>query len=341
MIEVMVGQVACSKVTMTAYASAQAELLPAPQVNNRHVSWIVLGMVAVFALGGWATHSLTQPVAQALAHLSGKVGLPVGTSDAELLTRFNTIDWSQPQPQGTDEIVRGLGTSAALRTQLLARWRQAGHHIERQQLQDLLLAAPIPDLAATAQQWAGDAQSANNRLNGFSLLGRMEPSAAAQALFMHALHHEQDAYVLATVVWALDRKDVPPPQVAGLVVARLHALTRHAQPEVRLVSIQRLADWDRGGRFFPADVQRLLHDPQSQVRMSAIAATSVASLSTEPVKQRLLALLNSAHEESDVRGVALMNLHRFDLNEAEYAAYRAGLTALEQASAAANARTAR
>jgi hypothetical protein len=47
-------------------------------------------------------------------------------------------------------------------------------------------------------------------------------------------------------------------------------------------------------------------------------------------------LLGDTQQDMELRNVALMNLPRFDLNEAEYAAYQAGLTQFEKAAAMAS-----
>jgi hypothetical protein len=306
--------------------------------TKRRVSLALLGAACAFsfALGIGLTHAFKQPAAQAIAQLTDKASSLAGTRDAGLLARFDAIDWSQQQPPGEKEIERGMGLSAALRSHVLQQFVGSTNEIQRHQLKQLLVNAPTPELVATAQQWAGDAQSAKNRLNGFLLLGGMRPSEASQALQMKALHNEQEPQVLAKVLWSLARPDVPTPQLANQVAARLHALTQHTHSEVRRASIQRLAEWDKSLRYFPADVQRLLGEPDANVRMSAIGATSIASLNTEPVKQRLLALLGDTQQDMELRNVALMNLPRFDLNEAEYAAYQAGLTQFEKAAAMAS-----
>ncbi len=302
-------------------------------MNKRLVSLIVLGMASVFALGMWSAHTLMPLAAQGLAQLTDKVSVLAGRRDADLLARFDAIVWSQHQPPGEKEIERGMGLSAALRSHVLQQFVSTTNEIQRHQLKQLLVNAPTPELVATAQQWAGDAQSAKNRLNGFLLLGGMRPSEASQALQMKALHNEPDPQVLAKVLWSLARPEVPTPQLANQVAERLHALTQHTHSEVRQASIQRLADWDKSLRYFPADVQRLLGEPDANVRMSAIGATSLASLNSEPIKQRLLALLGDTRQDLEVRNVALMNLPRFDLNETEYAAYQAGLAQFEKAAA--------
>ncbi len=85
------------------------------------------------------------------------------------------------------------------------------------------------------------------------------------------------------------------------VVPRLHALTQHPLSNIGQASIQRIAQWDKAQLHVTQDVLRLLSDPDVEVRLAAIGATSIASL----------------------RSRVALNLGRFALNANEYATYQA------------------
>ena len=97
----------------------------------------------------------------------------------------------------------------------------------------------------------------------------------------------------------------------------------------RSASVQALAGWDHANRHIANDVLRLLADPDPEVRIAAIGASSIASLKSDPIKKRLLGLLNDPSQMLDVRSVALMNLDRFAFTPDEHADLMVGKRQLE------------
>lgn len=293
---------------------------------------LLFGSAFAFVLG-WAA-ALAQQMQSAKAHTPDGVVASAGSSvsvsntaalanGADVLARFQAIDWSADQPAGAEPLVPALATHAPLRAAALQRYRQESAAKAKGNLQQFLMAQPVPEIVAEALAWAQQPDSAPARADGFSLLAAAPLQPQTQRVVRQALDHEKDPVVLGAAIWSLTPLGIPAPSDVQQVVPRLHALTRHSVSDVRAASIQKLAEWDRANRFFEQDAVRLLADPVEDVRTAAIGATSIAALSSKPVKRQLFNLLDKSSGQSDeLRSIVLANLSRFDLSEEEYAVYQ-------------------
>jgi hypothetical protein len=239
------------------------------------------------------------------------------------LSRFKAIDWNTPEPVGANELAAALPSNAPLRMAALERFRQEAPGLAKNNLEQLLTAQALPEVSAAAAVWAQQADSAMARADGFRLLTRLPPQPATYRLARHALEHEKDPLALAAAVWALQPLGIADPADVQQVVPRLHARTQHPVAGVRAASIQRLAQWDRARLHATQDVLRLLSDPDEDVRIAAIGASSIAALTSDSIKQRFFAMLGSTKEGAELRSIVLLQLDRFGLSPKEYATYQA------------------
>ena len=245
-------------------------------------------------------------------------------TESDVMNRFNAIDWRVHPAVGASELAPALADSAPLREAALERFGQEPTGTAKSALAQFLTEQPLPEIIAAATQWAQQADSANVRANGFELLARLPPQPAIYRLARRALELEKDPQVLAAAILSLSPQGgVPDPLEVQQVVPRLHALTQHPLPRVRMVSVQRLAYWDRAGQFVTADVLRLLSDPDVEVRIAAIGATSIASLNSDSIKQRLVAMMADAKETGELRSIVALQMDRFGLSAKEFATYQA------------------
>jgi hypothetical protein len=239
------------------------------------------------------------------------------------LSQFKTIDWSVHPAVGADKLAPALASSGPLRTAALERFRQEPKGITKVNLAIFLTTAPLPEISAVAAQWAQQADSASARADGFELLGRLPDQQLTYRLTRQALEQEKDPQALAAAVWNMSPQGIPDPAQVQQVVPRLHALTKHPLADVRSASIQRIAEWDRARRYATQDVLRLLSDPDEEVRMAALGAVSIASLTEDTIKQRLMEILGDAKQDAQMRSIVALNLERFGLSPKEYATYQA------------------
>ena len=248
---------------------------------------------------------------------------PQATS-ADGLTRFNATDWNARQPAELDHLVSIWPNDSALRKAATERYAQETSTVAKENLEHLLTAHPLPEIRAQAMEWAQVPDNPTARANGFNILKRLQPQKASYRLIRQAFEQENDPAVLAAVVWALQPVyNVLDPDEVRQVVPRLHELTRHPSANVRTASIQRLAQWDRAQKHIEQDVLRLLPDQDAEVRIAAIGASSIAALTSDAVKQRLFAMLDSHKGDDELRSILLLQLDRFSLTAKEYAKYLA------------------
>ncbi len=289
---------------------------------TKSVNVFALALLACGALAfaaGWGASRLSAPA----------VAVPVSApaeSDAvaDGLSRFKAIDWNMPQPAGAGELALALPSNAALRMAVLERYRQEPAGLAKENLAELLTAQPLPEVISAAVGWAQQSDSAMARADGFNILKRVPPQSATYGLVRQALEHEKDPVALGAAVWAMmPLQSIPDPAEVAQVAPRLHALTRHPMANVRSASIQRLAQWDRARQYIERDVLRVLSDPDGEVRIAAIGASSIAVLTSDSVKQRLFAMLASAKDDDELRSIILLQFDRFGLSRQEYATYQA------------------
>lgn len=286
--------------------------------------------VLVFLLGIFLGHFLSYPFDQFVMRTITTVKVFSELRDQALIGKLKTIDWSTLETKDSDELALAMKVSPVLRMKVLQEFQQSTDQIAKYHMVQLLLSAPTPELASIAQDWAMDVHNPKTRLDGFTLLRQLQPNKVSEELAIKAFYSEKDVTVLAAALSVPKYTDMPTPQLVRQVVSRLHELTLHENSEVRQFSIQRLADWDKNLRVFPEDVLRLLADSDAEVRIAAIGATSIAALRTEPVKKRLLQMLNDSHEVIDVRNAVTMNLIDFGLSDQDYVDYQTGLTSYDR-----------
>lgn len=290
---------------------------------------MILYVTLSFALG-WFTpkafdswRSTEQSGPQQAASTAPDAAPSASGAAFDALSRFKAIEWSAEPLTGADELVPALASNPSLRTAALERFRQEPAGVAKNNLAQFLTAQPLPEIIAAATEWAQQADSASARTRGFELLVRMPPQPATYRLARQALDLEKDPQALGAAIWTLSPQGVLDPAEVGRVVPRLHALTQHPLSNIREASIQRIAEWDKAQLHVTQDVLRLLSDPDVEVRLAAIGATSIASLTANSIKQRLLALLVDAKESAGLRSIVALNLQRFALNADEYATYQA------------------
>jgi hypothetical protein len=294
---------------------------------KKSVNVFALALLACSALAfaaGWGASRLSTPA----------VAVPVAgpaepaASPAELLARFQAVDWRSPGGAG-DELAPALAGNPALREAALARFRQEQEMTPKYNLLNVLRSGASPELAGIALDWAQRSDSAAARRDGFLLMHAVPTGAQGYRLARQALDHEADPAALAAALRHLQPDEVAHPADVQQVVPRLHVLTQHPFADLRSASVQALAGWDHANRHIANDVLRLLADPDPEVRIAAIGASSIASLKSDPIKKRLLGLLNDPSQMLDVRSVALMNLDRFAFTPDEHADLMAGKRQLE------------
>ena len=276
-----------------------------------------------YAMAGKFTQSLSDPAVSSSSINSPSADIGNSGASLDVLSQFNTTDWSAQEPAGLDALVAALPGNAQLRQAVLERYRKETTGPVKFNLARLLSVQVHPEVVAAARAWAQQADSASARADGFNLLSHMPPTPETYLLARHALEYEQDPDALAAAIWVLDPMDIPDPVEVKRVVPRLHTLTQHAQTNVRTASIQRLAAWDRARLHFTQDAWRLMADTDKDVRLAAVGATSIAALTEDNIKTRLYEILSNPKEDAELRSAALLQLHRFGLTPKEYATYLA------------------
>lgn len=279
-----------------------------------------LGWGAAQVRQHWQVGKAGQPQAASTAPGAGPTK---ADATADALSQFNAIDWNAQQPAGADKLVAALPGNAALRMAALQRYRQEPVGLAKFNLRQLLTAQALAEVVAAATSWAQQADDAAARADGFNLLQAMPPQPASYLLARQEIEHGKDPRALAGALGALVPVGIPDPVEVQRVVPRLHTLTQHPMADVRGVSIQRLADWDRARLHITQDVLRLMADPDTNVRIAAVGATSIAALTTDAVKARLFEILSNPKEDAELRSVVALQIDRFALNSKEYAVYQA------------------
>lgn len=241
----------------------------------------------------------------------------------DALSRFKAIEWSAQPLTGADELVPALASNPSLRTAALERFRQEPAGVAKSNLAQFLTAQALPEIIAAAAAWAQQADSATARADGFSLLIRLPPQPQTYSLARQAIEQEKDPAALAAAVWAIQPLgNILDPAEVQRVVPRLHALTQHPLPDVRAASIQRLAQWDRADLHTAQDVLRMLSDPVEDVRIAAIGASSIASLKSDKIKEKLFNMLVDPKETNELQSIVMMQIGRFGLSAQEYGTYQ-------------------
>lgn len=256
--------------------------------------------------------------AEGAAEISSGIGLDSNEKTADLIAKFKAANWSKYAPPTMQEITSAIAASPALRDEVLKGFHEAADNVQRNHFCRLLRAASIPDFPAQAFSWARDSKNIKTRLSSFTFLAEEQQTPEIEELFFNAFMNEKDTQVLGQVLnLGLRRSQFPAPELVNSVVARLHTFTLHEGAEIRMGSIQRLAEWDKALRHFPADQARLLGDPVANVRIAAIGATSLSNYSSDHLKESLLRIFGNSDEPFNVRHVAYLNLDHFDLTVAE------------------------
>lgn len=248
---------------------------------------------------------------------------PSASELAKANALFKSTDWSAQQPQGIKELLTAMPHSAELRTAVLQRYREEPAGKVKDNLKQFLMVQALPDVITTATAWTKKSDNAAARRDGYQLLTPAGGHPDVHPLIKQAILSETDPAALGSAIWALSTPNVADPAEVQVLVPRLHTLTQHTNDDIRAASIQKLADWDRAKQYLLQDVQRLLSDPVEDVRIAAIGATSIASLTSDSIKQQLFTLLSDIKQSEELRGIVHMQLPRFGLSTAEYAAYQA------------------
>lgn len=236
---------------------------------------------------------------------------------------FKTTDWSAEQPEGIKELLAAMPHSLELRKKALQRYREEREGKIKTNLRQLLMAQSLPDVITSAVNWVKQTDDAMARTDGYKLLNRAAEHPEVHAVIKQGILNESNSFALAAAIWALSSPNVVDPAEVQTLVPRLHTLTQHANDDIRAASIQRLADWDRSKKYLTQDVQRLLSDSVEDVRIAAIGATSIASMTNDTLKHQLFIMLNDIKQTEELRSIVHMQLSRFGLSTVEYAAYQA------------------
>ena len=282
---------------------------------------LVMGAVMGFWLGHEAASRTAPSPAQDSQVLAPSADRYEAASDGEMMATLRAIDWKAQNVADDPQFAKRIGRSPGLIGEVLKLFQGAPSDVEFQIAQFLAL-VPSGEVRSTAMQWAQDANDAGRQRDGFFLLSQLKTDEPALSLAISHLNSQKNEQTLEHVIWSLHRVEVPKPDVAGQVAAKLAELTGHPHPPVRAASIQRLADWDREGTFVEDRLAQLLNDPDPEVRLSAIGATSIQALSTPVIKKGLLRIAADRDQEPMSRQFALSNLERFYFNSAEFDLYQ-------------------
>lgn len=277
---------------------------------------------AVAAIAARPPAPVTRPVidhgAAAWTLPQQQITLPGNASVDQLWARALLPPDSEPRAYDAEDRLRKLAQSdpVALRS-LLNRYGAQQTAQERALLKAVLSTIQTPDVIAFSTRLAGSNNMAERKY-GFELLQSVAPDAAeTRSLVQRTLHSEQSPEVLLQALATL-QSTVAEPEEADTMVAQLQTLAQHADPAVRSISIQKLAQWDKKGE----SVERLaqaLSDRAPEVRQAAIFAVAQGGVRSEAAKAALIAMVNNAQETRDIRGSALQALERFSLSKQEYA----------------------
>ena len=247
-----------------------------------------------------------------------QITLPGNASVDQLWTRALLPPDSEPSAYDAEDRLRKLAQSdpVALRS-LLNRYGAQQTAQERALLKAVLSTIQTPDVIAFSTRLAGSNNMAERKY-GFELLQSVAPDAAeTRSLVQRTLHSEQSPEVLLQALATL-QSTAAEPEEADTMVAHLQTLAQHADPAVRSISIQKLAQWDKKGESAERLAQAL-SDRAPEVRQAAIFAVAQDGVRSEAAKAALIAMVNNTQETRDIRGSALQALERFSLSKQEYA----------------------
>jgi hypothetical protein len=291
------------------------------RVTMKLSSWLCTSVGLAPLLVGVAHGSGTGTAGAGAVSVQARTMQGVPATDSELLRVMGAIDWAALSDAQVSSTSARLGANAALLDGAFQALRQAQGD-KKFALSQVIAAAPSHHVLATALQWAGETSDDDRRADGWLLLRHLRAPQAVP-LAIERMASERHERALESVIWCVRRDAVPPPALEARVVRQLHRLSAHASPRVRSASIQTLADWDRHGRYLMRSILRLLGDPDADVRIATIGASSIQGQTTEPLRAALLKMAADTREDVEVRNVALMNLERFGFTRRQYDVYQA------------------
>ena len=247
-----------------------------------------------------------------------------------VLKEFHALDWKSPRLSIPSGLRSALPTNEGLREAAMKAFLEMSDEGARFNILQFIISSPTREVTAQAMDWVRDTGAPKKREAGYLILCRMEYQPEHFELALQSTFQEHQAPVLSAALGCLLRADVSHPVLTSKIVQRLEALTWHDHIELRIQAIQRLAEWDRGQRRFPAAMFRLLNDKSADVRDTAIGAGSISGLTSAALKRRLLTMAADASESTNVRATALMNLTRFEFDQSDYDRYKLALAALDR-----------
>lgn len=291
---------------------------------------IVFVLGAVLGLAGSILGPFHQPVA---ARDAGAVD-PMSAGHAVAKTDWGdwvrSVSWEQPDTGAVAAVAPLLAQEPALVDAVLARYRAEPAGPAKWNVLHFLSHTPVERVIAQAVDWAVDSADVTARRDGLALLSALPPGPKSEQVARQALDRETDPQALSYALMAFRPQAPFDPAQVRIRVRQFHQWTHHPLAAVRAGAIQRLAEWDLAEQYLLADVMRLMDDADTQVRVAALGATSLAALKGDALKSRLLSILGNPDEEHEVRSAAEMQLYRFALSPAEYQAYLAGIDQLSQ-----------
>ena len=247
----------------------------------------------------------------------------VELSDSQLIDLFRSVDWSKKTEVLPEALTTGFGKSQSLRAEVLKTYLNEFRAEAKNNLRNLIVADQSLELIPTLMQWVQQLDQPKMRIDGFKLLAALPPSSASYIFIKRAVLEENNEGILAAATWSLNFPDnvIDPTEIKDLV-PRLHALTQHGSPEVRVASIQRLAKWDLSRRYVEQDILRILNnDGNLDCVFAAVGASVIAGISSASLKQAFFKILENPNSDLSLRSVILLHLERFSLDEIEYKKY--------------------
>lgn len=202
----------------------------------------------------------------------------------------------------------GYSKSQLLRTEVLAAYRKESRPSAKNNIGNLIIADQSFEMIPILMKWTQQFDAPGMRIDGFRLMSQLPPSSESYLLIKLAVMEEKDESVLAAAKWALNFPGnvIDPSEIKDLV-PRLHALTRHDSHEVRAASIQRLAKWDLSRRYIEEDILRIIgSDTNLDSMFAAVGASTVACISSVPLKIAFFKILENADSDVSLRSVFFM-----------------------------------
>lgn len=268
------------------------------------------------------------------AHPHAGEDRPRGTSGSGIAASSAHDPVTATDPDGAalapnDELeratTRARGDPAYLRT-LMQQYAAATDLDRKSALLAILGSTGGDEVLRFALQQAGSGDPAT-RGDGLRLLAsfpmdRMEVRDAV----VGQLRDERDPRMTVQLVEMLAPTQVATEDAAPVVQA-LGRLHRHDDADVRAASVLQSAQWDREGDVEDT-LQRALLDPAPQVRAAAIAGVTSSGTRSDRLKDSLLEIASNPRSSDEDRHAAVVALHDFALDRAEYAIYRESAAAL-------------